>query len=153
MFFDNCLKSKVRDAAFDILKTGKECPALREAAFIEIRSRASEPFMLQRIQRLASTWLDPDARYVGLLMLIDLFGCSDQTRLSKRAERALRKCLKAETHARNRSLIEDSLKSIKPEAALKSSISKKPLPPRTDATSKSLERNGVFDRLRQMTVR
>ena len=153
MFFEHCLKSKVRDAAFDILKNGKECPALREAAFIEIRSRASEPFMLHRIQRLASSWLDPDARYVGILMLVDLFGCTDQARLSKRAERALRRCIKAETHPRNRSLIEDSLKSVSPEAALKSSISKKPIPPRTDFTVRSLERNGVFDKLRQLRVR
>lgn len=153
MFFEHCLKSKVRDAAFDILRNGKDCPALREAAFIEIRSRASEPFMLHRIQRLASSWLEPDARYVGILMLVDLFGCQDQPRLSKRAEKSLRRCLKNETHSRNRSLIEDSLKTVTPEAALKASISKKPIPPRTDFTVKVLERNGIFDKLRQLGLR
>ena len=65
--------------------------------------------MFWRIERLARTWLNADARYIGLLLLADLVEHADRRRTMRRARRALKSLRKSEKHPRNLEVIENAL--------------------------------------------
>lgn len=111
--FDQPKSSAIR-AMFTILREGHELQTAVDGAYSEIFSRAGNVFIFWRIADLCRTWFNPDARYMGILLLADLIENSGSPRLQKKSRKVLNSILKSEKNPRNLDLIKSSLNTASP---------------------------------------
>lgn len=92
-----------------ILRHGDDVPLVRDQIYNEVSGRMNNYYIWWQCKKLARTWWNPRARYLGIMMFGDHLEFGRDQQMMRRCRKFLKSLLKTETDPKNIKLIEDSL--------------------------------------------